>query len=453
MRVHYKVISLILLCFAIVSGSCNNKNNSNSNLLLLLGGYQGTVPEAPGASVVTQGDKKFILSWAAVTGAAAYEVWFYTDNNSTLAWRSGGDITGTGHSITGLVRDTTYYIWLKAKNKAGTSGFGPVTSKKAVATGMKAEFAADSVTFNMVFVPGGFSFKTGTDDMGTATVDNPYWIGESEVIYELWYKVYHWAVTDCGSGTREDGGALYSFANAGLERNSGTIGAAPVTADLEPVIMISWRDSMIWCNALTEWYNWKNGTSYSCVYYTDAAYTTPIRIVNNSEVRSLNPGEQDNPYVRGDATGFRLPSSVEWELAGRYSGASSDHGMYEYPIGSGNWWTPGNYASGAEAAYSDWSATDAVGWFGNSTVVGTGNTTMVQPVMGKLPNALGLYDMSGNVWEWCFDWHPGFENDCRTRRGASWYAPIDRMQVGFALQAAPSGTFGVFGLRIGMSAL
>lgn len=71
--------------------------------------------------------------------------------------------------------------------------------------------------------------------------------------------------------------------------------------------------------------------------------------------------------------GYRLPSEVEWEYAAR--------------------------SGGKEEKYAGGSNLDAVAWYdGNS-----GNTT--HPVAQKRANGLGLYDMSGNVWEWCQDWY------------------------------------------------
>jgi len=106
-------------------------------------------------------------------------------------------------------------------------------------------FTADGVSFVMVYVPGGLSYKTGVDDNGdidgdgdqdvspVATVAGAYWIAETEVTYKLWKKVYDWA-TDSARGTKK-----YTFSYAGTMS----------TTDLHPVTTVSWRDMMVWCNA------------------------------------------------------------------------------------------------------------------------------------------------------------------------------------------------------------
>lgn len=233
-----------------------------------------------------------------------------------------------------------------------------------------ATYTVDGVTFKMSYVPGGHIFPTGTDDSGEATVTDAYWIGETEVTYELWYAVYTWAVSNG-----------YSFANAGREGNDGTIGASPTAAKQEPVTFINWRDAMVWSNALTEWYNAQNGTNYTTVYNDSG---TPIR-----DSRDSNAAQCDNVTPDEAATGFRLLTSDEWELAARWRDDSTNTvGGY-----SDHWFTKGDSASGATADYNDATATGAVAWYNDNS----GSST--HEVKGKAANSLGLYDMSGNVWE------------------------------------------------------
>jgi hypothetical protein len=89
---------------------------------------QVPVPAAPGKPTVTAGDSQLTVSWTAVSGATTYEVWHGTANNTGSAQQSGGDVTTTTATITGLTNGTTYYVWVKAKNGGGTSGFSPSAS-------------------------------------------------------------------------------------------------------------------------------------------------------------------------------------------------------------------------------------------------------------------------------------------------------------------------------------
>jgi len=300
--------------------------------------------------------------------------------------------------------------------------------------GDKFTFTADDVSFKMAYVPVK-SFKYLVDDSATATVTGAFWIGESEVTYELWYTVHTWALSNG-----------YTFANPGREGHDGTItapaGAAPTTALNEPVTMINWRDAMIWCNAATEWFNAMNGTALLCAYYTDSDHTTPLRDssdgIYGSSVNSNN-GSFDNPYIRDDASGFRLLSISEWELSARYiidvnnDGDITDDGEYY----------PGDYASGAAASTDNVVATQNVAWYSSNS------SSMSHEVAGLLSNGLGLYDMSGNVWEWCFDWHPSYIGSDRAGRGGGWGHDATGLQVGHIGWQGPYYEDNLMGFRIG----
>jgi formylglycine-generating enzyme required for sulfatase activity len=124
-------------------------------------------------------------------------------------------------------------------------------------------------------------------------------------------------------------------------------------------------------------------------------------------------------------TGFRLLTSEEWELAARYKVDANGDGDISDP---GEYY-PGNYASGATAPYTNATATGLVAWY----TVNAGGTT--HDVKTKTANALGLYDMSGNVWEWCFDLATAPN---RVTRGGSWTSAVDYMELGYIDSAAPT---------------
>lgn len=319
----------------------------------------------------------------------------------------------------------------------------------STAPGTKVSYMADNVSFNMVYVPA-LKFPTGVDDKGDtdgddvtdmpspATVADDYWIGETEVTYELWQTVRTWALLHD-----------YVFANQGSEGDNGAPGAAPTIAKSEPVTTINWRDAIVWCNAATEWYNAKNGTSYTCAYYSDSSYNSLIIDASDgSYSSSLNStfGSYDYPYVKFDATGFRLLTNNEWILAARYISDSNNDG----DITDAGEYYPGTYPSGSDSpcgVATGGSDIDNDGDVDYPSDVAVVDLTSSADVKSRHPNALGIYDMAGNVWEWCLDWYT--PKDTRVIRGGSFSYSQAYMQVGFVTGFYQYNEGGLLGLRIG----
>lgn len=238
-------------------------------------------------------------------------------------------------------------------------------------------------------------------DENTVNVTGGYMIGTTEVTYDEWYSVRTWAMN-----------RGYTFQNMGREGHDGKIGAYPtLRAKNEPVTTISWRDAIVWSNAKSE----REGL-------------TPVyRLSGHTILRNAThvfSHAVDDAMEMPNANGYRLPTSNEWGMAARWMGTQS-------PMTGSlartrrtttvndvtHYWTPWNYASGAVEDASNESETGAVSWFWNNALEGT------RPVGQKRANALGLYDMSGNVAEWVFDTEDAdFElsNDYRVIRGGSW---------------------------------
>ena len=297
-------------------------------------------------------------------------------------------------------------------------------------------------------VPNGTICPVGVDDNGdtnsdglqdtlpTVTITHSYVVAETEVTYRQWKEVYDWA-TDPARGTDR-----YYFANQGWK------GCGEVTTDLHPVTAIDWRDAMIWCNALTEYCNKDNVTKVECVYCVDAGCTVPQRNSWKNGAYSASfdssPGGMDNPYVNVTAGGYRLLTSEEWELAARWRNDDNGNTVAGY---SDPWFTKGNSASGAYTSYNDIADVNpANGFYDNKDAddlvavyglyyAGTGNiatgVSSTAAVKSKQPNSLGIYDMSGNVWEWIYNYSPfsGLENK-RMRRSGGWGHSSIHLQVG-----------------------
>jgi formylglycine-generating enzyme required for sulfatase activity len=101
----------------------------------------------------------------------------------------------------------------------------------------------------------------------------------------------------------------------------------------------------------------------------------------------------------------------------------------------------------------------AVAWFDANS----GKAT--KPVAQKAPNALGLYDMSGNVWEWCWDWYGSYPKDDivnpdgadnqtgqKVLRGGSWFTPVKLLRVTYRYWNVPTFKVNSVGFRIARNA-
>jgi formylglycine-generating enzyme required for sulfatase activity len=275
----------------------------------------------------------------------------------------------------------------------------------------------------LVSVPGGTFNQTDGMHSFSHTISS-FMIGKYQVTYDLWSTVYQWAIANG-----------YTFADPGIDGNSGTGGI------LQPVTSINWRDVIVWCNAYSE------KTGLTPVYCSDAGFTAAIK---NASLGGTYSGSTctaagcfDDPYVNWSANGYRLPTEGEYQYAASYIDGTN--------------WMPYDHASGATADFTDEAATDLVGWDSVNSPSGTQN------VGEKAPNALGIYDMSGNVYEWCFDWYGSYPTTAQTNyrgpssgserviRGGSYFQVASGMRVGARNSVNPYPTFFSAGFRFARS--
>ena len=300
-------------------------------------------------------------------------------------------------------------------------------------------------------LPGNEDKWKGVFRAGRKVKLSPYKLGKMEVTYELWYEVRTWAE---GKG--------YTFANKGLEGWDGTggggsypnytnVGKPPTANKNHPVTMVSWRDCIVWCNAYTQM-KAEGQADTECVYRKSK---TDIAVLKNA----TDTAACDAAYADMSKKGFRLPTEAEWEYAARRQGSDKTNAAQYGDV----WLTKLNSASGAKADWNDAAETGEVAWYsGNS-----GNKT--HPVGKKRANALGLHDMSGNAWEWCFDrWNydpasndaaynqggivtdpqGGASGTGRVLRGGSWYYFANYCTVGWRREHSPDARFLILGFRL-----
>lgn len=180
-----------------------------------------------------------------------------------------------------------------------------------------------------------------------------------------------------------------------------------------PVEKVSWIDAVVFCNELSV----KEGLK-PCYSYKENSNAAQWKLYNYEMGDwSENLWENFNKNFTCDTTanGYRLPAVAGWQYAAK---------------------------GGQDYEYSGSDNLDEVGWYdGNS-----GYKT--HPVAQKKPNDYGLYDMSGNVLEWCW-WDSSSDNSYkRCTCGGGWYSSADYCGVGDEYWSKANNTDSDHGFRV-----
>lgn len=187
-----------------------------------------------------------------------------------------------------------------------------------------------------------------------------------------------------------------------------------------PVQTVSWYDVVKWCNAASE----KDGLA-ACYRVDDAVYRT---------------GVSDGVTCDWKADGYRLPTEAEWEVAARGGLAGK-----RFPWGDTISHSEANYRAGK----SPYELNGEVN--GHHPAYATDGYLYTSPVGSFAANGYGLFDMSGNVSQWCWNWYGDYGGEAggtdprgpatgsfRILRGGNWNQGAFRARCALRVVAFPS---------------
>jgi formylglycine-generating enzyme required for sulfatase activity/5-hydroxyisourate hydrolase-like protein (transthyretin family) len=256
---------------------------------------------------------------------------------------------------------------------------------------------------------------TDITDAATSMVTlNAFYMGKYEVTKAEWNDVYTWAISNG-----------YTDLSPGASR-----------ANDHPVHSISWYDMVKWCNARSE----KEGLKP--VYYTDDIQMTIYKTGNLYLT---------NSQVKWGANGYRLPTEAEWEKAAR-GGLSGKR----FPWGDTISHSQANYYASSSDNY------DLSGSVNNHhPTYATGDYQYTSPVGSLAANGYGLYDMAGNVDEWCWNKYQYFTSERQTNprgddrgdgsmvfRGGNWQSSARYVRLADRPRAGPDYKDDTLGFRV-----
>ena len=397
-----KKVAGLALSAALVFGmiSCSSEADNNAALIGILNSSKGNSGTPVMQTVATPA---FSVESGAVDSGTEVTITCGTEGANIYYTTDGTEPTAESTEYTDAI-SITEAVTLKAI---------------AVKDGMNnSAVASASYTISSVNIPEGFVKVKG----GTVTGDTKYASSDNDYIFIAGRTV---TISDMYVCDHEITQAEYeTYCKYGSSSPSSRLG----DGDNYPAYGVNWYDAIVYCNLRSI----DEGLTPA---YKIGEETNPAQwsgIVGDSANGYCGPSSSDSTWdaltYDKEADGYRLPTEAEWEYIAREAGTST-------------------------TTYSGSDTIDDVAWYSSNS------SSKTHEVKSKNANSLGIYDMSGNVYEWCYDWYGTVNSSTadtgassgsyRVQRGGSWSSSASYCAVSYRFNfIIPDYRYGNYGFRV-----